>query len=390
MSRKPPPRDPGAPKRNQSAYLLYQNAMRDTFRAQNPGMTFGQLSKFTSAMYAEMHPSEKEAWVQRAEADKQRYLQELQFYQPPPGYDAKGDAIAGMLHNTSSGGKTAKGLQKDPDAPKKNMSAYLHYQNAMRDTFRAQHPAMTFGQISQHTSQMYRALGPEEKKRWEEHAARDKARYEEAMANYIPPPGYDKTGVMIASKEAGTRKYSKKEKDPNAPKRARGSFVFFTFEMRPQICQEFPGIKFTELGHVMGQRWRALTPEQKKRFEDMAENDKRRFQEEMEAYNASKEESMASSAQPKVDYAYHAGPPQTQQMYGAQNHVEHDPNYSHQYYQGHYDSNTAAAAAAHHHQYMDYYGQQGYPPSAPQAYPPQYAQHPGHQPGHPDGHQDYI
>jgi len=386
MSRKPPPRDPGAPKRNQSAYLLYQNAMRDTFRAQNPGMTFGQLSKYTSAMYAEMHPSEKEAWVQRAEADKQRYLHELQFYQPPPGYDAKGDAIAGLLHHASSGGKTAKGLQKDPDAPKKNMSAYLHYQNAMRDTFRAQHPAMTFGQISQHTSQMYRALDPEEKQRWEEHAARDKARYEEEMAKYIPPPGYDKTGVMIASKEAGPRKYSKKEKDPNAPKRARGSFVFFTFEMRPQICLEFPGIKFTELGHVMGERWRALTPEQKKRFEDLAEDDKRRFQEEMGTYNASKEESLASSAHPKVDYGYHSGPPQAQAMFGTHS-VEHDPNYSHQYYQGHYDTN--AAAAAHHQQYMDYYGQQGYPQPTPQAYPPQYGQHPGHQSGHPDEQHDY-
>jgi hypothetical protein len=28
------PRDPGAPKRNMSAYLLYQNAMRDTFKQQ--------------------------------------------------------------------------------------------------------------------------------------------------------------------------------------------------------------------------------------------------------------------------------------------------------------------------------------------------------------------
>jgi hypothetical protein len=45
---KKPPRDPNAPKRNMSAYLLYQNAMRETFKAQNPGMTFGQLaSKFT-------------------------------------------------------------------------------------------------------------------------------------------------------------------------------------------------------------------------------------------------------------------------------------------------------------------------------------------------------
>lgn len=30
-------RDPGAPKRNMSAYLLYQNAMREPFKALNPG-----------------------------------------------------------------------------------------------------------------------------------------------------------------------------------------------------------------------------------------------------------------------------------------------------------------------------------------------------------------
>jgi len=79
-SSRKPPRDPGAPKRNMSAYLLYQNAMRDTFKQQNPGMTFGQLSKYTSAMYAEMPTAEKEAWNQRAESDKARFLHELSNY----------------------------------------------------------------------------------------------------------------------------------------------------------------------------------------------------------------------------------------------------------------------------------------------------------------------
>lgn len=45
MSSKKKARDPIAPKRNQSAYLLYQNAMRETFRLQNPGMTFGQVRR---------------------------------------------------------------------------------------------------------------------------------------------------------------------------------------------------------------------------------------------------------------------------------------------------------------------------------------------------------
>lgn len=47
-------RDPSAPKRNVSAYLLYQNAMREQFKALNPGMTFGQLAKYTSAMYSDI------------------------------------------------------------------------------------------------------------------------------------------------------------------------------------------------------------------------------------------------------------------------------------------------------------------------------------------------
>ena len=122
MSLKPPARDPNAPKRNQSAYLLYQNQMRNTFKEQNPGMTFGQLSKFTSAMYAQISPEEKEVWLQHAEADKQRYLRELDRYEPPPGYDRKGDLVAGLLAQST---RSSGGVQRDPKAPKKNLSAYL-------------------------------------------------------------------------------------------------------------------------------------------------------------------------------------------------------------------------------------------------------------------------
>ena len=120
---------------------------------QNPGMTFGQLSKFTSAMYAEMPADEKEVWNQRAEADKARFLHELSNYVPPPGYDVKGDATTPLVTHTStkrrSGGITsAIKTTRDPNAPKRNMSAYLLYQNCMREQFKAHNPGMTFGQVS--------------------------------------------------------------------------------------------------------------------------------------------------------------------------------------------------------------------------------------------------
>ena len=82
-------------------------------------MTFGQLSKYTSAMYAEMLPAEKEAWNARAEADKARYLHELSHYVPPPGYDVKGDASAMHVTHTKKGrGGGGKSI-RDPNAPKR-------------------------------------------------------------------------------------------------------------------------------------------------------------------------------------------------------------------------------------------------------------------------------
>ena len=115
-------RDSNAPKRNMSAYLLYQNAMREQFKAMNPGMTFGQLAKYTSAMYSELPPTEKEAWVARAEADKARYLHELASYMPPPGYDSKGDTIINPV--SAKGGRKGK-PEKDVNAPIRIMSASL-------------------------------------------------------------------------------------------------------------------------------------------------------------------------------------------------------------------------------------------------------------------------
>ena len=56
------------------------------------------------------------------------------------------------------------------------------------------------------------------------------------------------------------------------------------------------GIKFIELGKQLGERWRALTPTEKKRYEDMAAQDKIRFQREMEEYTAKQAEAAAAAA----------------------------------------------------------------------------------------------
>ena len=133
----------------------------------------------------------------------------------------------------------------------------------MREQFRRENPGMTFGQLAKYTSAMYKCLTPEEKEMWNQRAQQDKARFDTEMAAYVPPPGHDAQGNLIEDHRHNRK--IKKIKDPAAPKRARGSFVFFTFDARPQIMQEYPGVKFVEMGTIMGERWRALSSEQKKK-----------------------------------------------------------------------------------------------------------------------------
>ncbi len=194
---------------------------------------------------------------------------------------------------------------------------------------------------------MYKCLSAEEKQRWEAHASQDKARYEAEMQNYIPPPGFDSTGSLVEDRRL-SKKYIKKNKDPEQPKRARGSFVFFTFDMRPKVMAEYPGIKFVDMGVILGERWRALPVEDKQKYEDMAQEDKMRFNKEMEEYSATRlvNEPPAPAASLMPDSRNHAAAAAAA--------------YNHQMAQAHHQ------AAAHH---------AGYHPDMQQHYDPANAHH---------------
>jgi HMG (high mobility group) box len=214
------------------------------------------------------------------------------------------------------------------------MSAYLLYQNAMREQFKRENPGMTFGQLAKYTSHMYKNLTTEEKATWETRATQDKARFDTEISAYVPPPGHDARGVLI--EDMRPRKRSKRgPKDPGAPKRASGAYVFFTNEMRPKVLTEYPGIKFVELGKVLGERWRALTPEEKKRYEEMATDDKVRFQMEMQQYTAT--QAVSGVVPPtSADHAYYHDPTTGAISYDAYAQHElvahHDPYSQHHSY----------------------------------------------------------
>lgn len=78
-------------------------------------------------------------------------------------------------------------------------------------------------------------------------ARKDKERYKKEMANYVPPSESESEDESGSNKKGKGKKTTKKKKDPNAPKRGKSSFMFFSTEQRSKIKEENPTATFGEL-----------------------------------------------------------------------------------------------------------------------------------------------
>ena len=120
-----------------------------------------------SAQYKALSEKELKKWTKKAEADKIRYQEEMSEYVPME----------------EPGGKRKK-AKKDPNAPKKNMTAYFLYSMHARPKVKEDYPDATFGDIAKIISKQYKSLTDKEKKQWEKKAEEDKERYQREMAAY--------------------------------------------------------------------------------------------------------------------------------------------------------------------------------------------------------------
>jgi len=255
-------KDPNAPKKPMSAYILYSNSRRAAVREENPGMKFGQITQTIAAQFRTLEGKEKRIWEKKSTKEKERYRREMANYSAPEESDDNG------------GGKNKK-KKKDPNAPKKALTSYMYFMNRNRASIKEKNPEATFGELARLVAAAFRALTPEQKQKYIDLSTIDKGRYQKQMQNYIPPKGSS---------------VPKKYKDPNKPKRAMTSFMCFANATRPQVKIDQPNLSFGDVGKTLGRLFRELTPEEKDKFIQIANKDKVRYAKAMEVYNRNIEE----------------------------------------------------------------------------------------------------
>lgn len=120
------------------------------------------------------------------------------------------------------------------------------------------------------------------------------------MPGYAPPPPAGKTGKGAAAAGEPPAKGSRKRRKripQGGPKKPATSFVLFSNTVREQVKEENPGLSFLDLGRKLGEMWREMEPQERKEYEDKANEAKERYLEEKKVWLAQRAAGMTGMSQ---------------------------------------------------------------------------------------------
>ena len=169
-------KDPNAPKKASTAFMLWSLASRPRIREQAPELGFADIGKKLGEEWGLLDEKSKDHWQRQAAKDRERYEREQSAY-------LKSAAYSHWLEQSSAlSGKRRR--RKDPNAPKQPLTAYVIFSNEVRDQVINENPDANFGEIGKIIGAKWRALVSEDRKPYEERANSERDRYNRDLEEY--------------------------------------------------------------------------------------------------------------------------------------------------------------------------------------------------------------
>jgi len=157
----------GKPANAKNAYNFFTSIMHEEFKSLFPGKTvdFIDFQRRCAGKWKLLTPEEKVPFEQMTALDKQRFQEEVKNFP-----------------SVKEVGKEKKKKKiKDPNEPKRPLSAFFLFSNEKRMSVKAENPDFSVGEIGRKLGEMWRNLSEESKRPYEDAAKRAKERYVKAM-----------------------------------------------------------------------------------------------------------------------------------------------------------------------------------------------------------------
>jgi upstream-binding transcription factor len=95
-------KDPNKPKRGMSSFMYFANAKRNEVRQAHPELKITEVGKRLGVMWNELDDAAKKPYIDLAEADKNRYRDEMKTYTPPPVVSSSSSSSSSSTSSSSS------------------------------------------------------------------------------------------------------------------------------------------------------------------------------------------------------------------------------------------------------------------------------------------------
>lgn len=261
-------KDPNAPKKPNTSYIIFCGEHRDKVRKEHPEMSAIDVTSRLGELWKSCKDRKK--YEEAAERDKKRYEAEMSSYVAPISSD--------------DGGKRAGRGKKERTGPKRPLTAYMYFCQENRDVVKTENPKMNGKEITTELGVRWKALTEEQKAPYEAKQSTDKTRYESEKAGNNPVPVKSpaktstkttgKAPVKTATKTAekapkASTKTSTKTSTKSEKKKSKG-YDFFVSEQTEEIESEHPDWNSRKIATELAKRWKDLSDEDRDTYEHEA------------------------------------------------------------------------------------------------------------------------
>lgn len=195
--------------------MLWAADSREDLVAEHPESSITEIASKLGKLWKKVSDSEKAQYTSQAATLKAAYAKKMEKYKKSSHYAKHQKAVAEFKEKEKK-----KPFRKDKNAPKRPMSGYMVFVNAVRNDVVAENPDMSVTDVLKEIGVMWGDLGESEKKKYTQKAVGLKAKYEKELRAYQKTKQYKE---YQEEKEAfyAKRKADKKRSVSRSASRAR-------------------------------------------------------------------------------------------------------------------------------------------------------------------------
>lgn len=263
-------KDPNAPAKAKTSYIIYCMDMRKGVKDKHPDMKATEITSKLGKMWNDLSDAKKAVYNKKAAEDKKRYEHEMESYTPP--------------ENSGDDAASGKKRKKDPNSPKKPLSAYMLYCKDAREELKESQPELKGKDVMKEMARKWGELSEDEKAPYEKNAAKAREKYN-AEKGTVAKKGATEEKKGKKSTKTAPEKEPKEPKEPKEAKGARGKkkasggakqdpgFEAFATEKRAEFEEEYPEWSAKKVTTAVNKAWKELSDEDRDAYKLQTEDD---------------------------------------------------------------------------------------------------------------------